>query len=73
MMIRSKVIVIFVSNIEIQAFGRLRASLNSLVVESFAKKKFSSVKSLHATILSTTNTIALRSLSLSLKLCDVIY
>ncbi|MFQ6655647.1 hypothetical protein Gotur_026114 [Gossypium turneri] len=31
--------------------------LNALVVESFAKKKFSSVKSLHATILSTINAI----------------
>ncbi|PPD80356.1 hypothetical protein GOBAR_DD22728 [Gossypium barbadense] len=102
MMIRSKVIVIFVSNIEIQAFGiilvqsvilllipnvfldnfhfskmgshflfiitliliilkflgRSRASVNALVMESFVKKKFSSVKTLHATILSTTNTNA---------------
>ncbi|MFQ6654137.1 hypothetical protein Gotur_025230 [Gossypium turneri] len=33
------------------------ASLNALIVESFAKKKFSSVKTLHATILSTANTI----------------
>ncbi|TYG65866.1 hypothetical protein ES288_D06G221500v1 [Gossypium darwinii] len=96
MMIRSKVIVIFVSNIEIQAFGiilvqsailllisnvfldnvhflkigshvltiiimilnflgRLRASLNVLSVVSFAKKKFSNVKSLHATIFSIGN------------------
>ncbi|KAB2026369.1 hypothetical protein ES319_D06G214200v1 [Gossypium barbadense] len=36
--------------------GRSRATLNALIVVSFAKKKFSSVKRLHATILSTTNT-----------------
>ncbi|KAL1166551.1 hypothetical protein V6Z11_A06G203900 [Gossypium hirsutum] len=45
--------------------GRSRATLNALIVVSFAKKQFSSVKSLHAIISSTTNAAGIT----SLKLC----